>query len=89
MMREDSIEYLLSAMDRHQEAWKALQASLITRAKLQAYTESQYDEVVLLAKEGLEFIIKLQAGDTISAEWVAARDNLVARAQRLILDPDT
>jgi hypothetical protein len=63
-----------------------LRDMLITRARLEDYTETQYAALVELAREGMAVLASVQAGDTIAPEWVAQRDEVVRRAERFLSD---
>lgn len=65
---------------------RMLQESIILRAQLQEVTELQYNALVQLAREGVEFLQDCQSGDVITNEWIAKRNDLVRRAQLLIQD---
>ncbi len=62
---------------------------LVNQADIQAYTENLYNQLVALAYEGIAFLNELQEGQVITREWIVRRDELIRRAERLILDaPD-
>jgi hypothetical protein len=84
--RELTVHQTLAEMRRLDEQLQCLQESLILRAQLQEVTELQYNSLLQLAKEGIEFLQNCHAGDIVTAEWIARRDNLVERAQMLIQD---
>jgi hypothetical protein len=86
--KEDSmsVDQIVAEMERHEVAQEALQRALITRAQLQAWSEQQYNDLVELAKEGIEFFSEAQVGDVVTADWIEQRDELVARARRFIID---
>jgi hypothetical protein len=84
--RELTVNQTLVEMRRLDEQLQCLQESLILRAQLQEVTELQYNTLVQLAKEGIEFLQRCQAGDIVTAEWIARRNDLVERAQMLIQD---
>ena len=66
---------------------------LVTRARLEHYTETQYAALVELAREWMGVLASVQAGETITPEWIARRDDVVKRAGRFLSDvplsPDT
>jgi hypothetical protein len=84
--RDLSVKQVLAEMSKHYKALDELQEMLITRAQLQEYTEEQFNALAMLAKEGVELVGRFREGDVIDAEWIATRDSLVGRAQRLIQD---
>ena len=84
--RELTVNQTLAEMRRLNEHLQHLQESLILRAQLQEVTELQYNSLVQLAKEGIEFLQSCHAGDIVTAEWIARRNELVERAQMLIQD---
>jgi hypothetical protein len=89
MARQDqTVEQIISALRSHQKESTALQESLFTRARLQEYTETQFNELALVARDGIELVQKLEEGDVVSADWIARRDELVKLARRLIQDAD-
>jgi hypothetical protein len=85
MKRQDQpVDEILKRMKRHQDALNALREILVTRVKLQYYTETQFNELLALAREGMALLDRYNVGDVIGPEWIAERDTLVERAQRLI-----
>lgn len=84
MEKDLGIDQVLAEISKHQAALADLQDILVTHARLQAYTEHQYDELVLLAYEGIAFLNALKVGDVIDQEWCEARDVLLERARKLI-----
>ncbi|HZR41748.1 MAG TPA: hypothetical protein VFB12_16630 [Ktedonobacteraceae bacterium] len=86
--KEDSlsVDQIVVEIERHKVALEALQRALITRAQLQAWSEKQYNDLVELAKEGIEFFSEAQVGDVVTTDWIEQRDELVARARRFIID---
>ena len=84
MEKDLGIDQVLAEINKHRAALVDLQDILVTHARLQAYTEYQYDELVLLAYEGIAFLNALKAGDVINQEWCEARDILLDRARKLI-----
>jgi len=89
MTRQDqTVEQMISALRSHQKESASLQDSLFTRARLQEYTEIQFNELANVAREGIELVQKLQKGDIVSEDWIARRDELVDLARRLIQDVD-
>jgi hypothetical protein len=85
MAKDLGIDQVLAEISNHRAALAELQDILVTHARLQAYTERQYDELVVLAHEGILFVNALKVGDVIDQEWCEARDNLLERARKLIL----
>jgi hypothetical protein len=63
-----------------------LSQEVVTRADLQAYTEDLYNQLVSLAYEGMDFLRNTELGQVISPEWIIKRDELINRAERLVLD---
>jgi hypothetical protein len=86
MEKDPSVDQILAAIQKQQEESMELLELLADHARLQAYTEHQYDLLVELAHEGIGFLLELNAGDVISETYLAKRDELVGRAQRLLLD---
>jgi hypothetical protein len=84
--RELTVNQTLAEIKRLNEHLQRLQESLILRAQLQEVTELQYNALVQLAKEGIEFLQGCRAGDIVTAEWITRRNDLVERAQMLIQD---
>jgi hypothetical protein len=88
--RDLTIKQTLTELKRHQAILDQLHETLVTRALLQEYTEEQYNALVMLAKEGMDFLSDCHRGDVIDDAWLVVRDDLLMRAQRLIQDaPDT
>jgi hypothetical protein len=87
MVKEDSsVDSIIEAIIEHEQELEKLRSYLVTRAKLLGYTERQYDALLKLGVEGIEFLSGPQAGDVITEEWLAKRQDIVQRAQRLIAD---
>jgi hypothetical protein len=84
--RDLTVKQTLAELKRHQAVLDHLHESLVTRAQLQEYTEEQYNALVMLTKEGMDFLSACQRGDVIDDVWLAVRDDLLRRAQRLIQD---
>jgi hypothetical protein len=84
--RDLTVNQSIAEIKRHQQVIDTLQESLQLRAHLQEVTEIQYNKLVQLAKEGIEFLLYCQVGDVITPEWIAQRDDLARRAQELIQD---
>ncbi|HLZ59333.1 MAG TPA: hypothetical protein VKR06_20510 [Ktedonosporobacter sp.] len=84
--QDQPLDAILASMKKHQEALLALQDLLVTRAKLQSYTEKQFNDLAQVAREGIELVGKVQAGDVVQPDWIAERDTLVNSARRLISD---
>ncbi|QBD78557.1 hypothetical protein EPA93_22195 [Ktedonosporobacter rubrisoli] len=85
-MKEGTTQQLLNSMFRIQKEWEEHFNELVTRAQLQAITESMYNELVRVARESIELLTQVQPGDTIPKEWGTKRDELVARAKEFIID---
>lgn len=81
-----SIDEILSAILAQQEQRDVLRDMLVTRAKLEDYTETQYAALVELAREWMDVLVSLQAGETIAPDWIARRDDLARRAGRFLSD---
>ncbi len=89
MAKQDlAVEQILATIKKQQEALNALQDSLYMRARLQEYTEIQFNELVRVARRGIECVQKLEKGEVVSAEWIAEREEIVELARRLIQDED-
>lgn len=87
MIKEDSsVDSIIGAIIEHEQELERLRSFLVIRAKLLGYTERQYDALLKLGMEGIEFLSGPQSGDVITEEWLARRQDLVQRAQRLIAD---
>ncbi|HLI88651.1 MAG TPA: hypothetical protein VKV37_08160 [Ktedonobacteraceae bacterium] len=80
------VSQIQAEIRKHLAALNALQEALITRAKLQEYTELQFDALAKVAREGIAFVNAVREGDTIGPEWIARRDELAGRARRIIED---
>jgi hypothetical protein len=83
---EMTIDEILAAVRAQQAQRDALRDMLVTRAKLENYTETQYAALVELAREWMDVLASVQAGETITPEWIARRDDVVRRAGRFLLD---
>ena len=83
---EMSMDQILAVMDKHKMLWENLQEELITRARLQGISEKQYDLCVNLLKESMDFVRILQAGQIVTEQQMARRNELLRQAHRLIVD---
>ena len=83
---ELTVKQTLVEIQRLNEQSQHLQETIVLRAQLQEVTEVQYNLLVQLAKEGIEFLQSCRVNDLITSEWTARRDDLVERAQTLIRD---
>jgi len=81
-----TVNQLLDEMKSSQEMLSILQEALILRAELRQITEMQYDMLIELAKEGIEFLSHSHRGDIIGHEWISKRNELIERAQLLVQD---
>jgi CHAD domain-containing protein len=89
MARQDqTVEQMISALRSLQKESTSLQDSLFTRARLQEYTEIQFNELASVVRDGIELVQRLKKGDVVSEDWIARRDELVDLARRLIQDID-
>lgn len=84
--QDQPVELIIAAIKKQQEQLNALQESLTTRARLQEYTEKQFNALADVARGGIELVERLHIGDTVTQEWVNRRNELVAEARRLIQD---
>ena len=85
-MEEKSVKQILAEIHEQLKPISELSVSIVMQAELQSYSENLYNQLVQLAYEGIGFLEEFKAGDVVSEEWIAKRDDIVARAQRLILD---
>ena len=84
--RDLTVQQTVETMQHLHAQMAQLQESLILRVQLQEITETQYEALVQLAREGIAFLQSCQAGTIVTAEWIAQREDLIARAQALIAD---
>lgn len=85
-MEDKTVKQLVAEIQQQLKPISELSASIIVQAELQSYTEDLYNQLVQIAYEGIEFLAQLEVGQVITTDWLARRDELVGRAQRLILD---
>jgi hypothetical protein len=83
-LQEDSIAFL----QKQQEVEIALLEALVTRTRLQEYTERQFNELVQVAREGIDLVMTVKEGESVGPEWIERRNELVGMAQRLIQDTE-
>ncbi|MBE3560875.1 MAG: hypothetical protein IMW89_16895 [Ktedonobacteraceae bacterium] len=90
-----TVEQILTEMQKVQEAMQKLQTTyntylqtLITRARMQEYTENQYNTLLQIAKAGTEMVLKLKEGDIVSAEWEARSHELARQATKLVQESE-
>lgn len=89
-MEKKAVRLILSEIHQQMKSVAELSDTLITQAELQSYTEDLYNQLVQIAYEGIAFLKQLEVGQFVTEEIVIARDELIARAERLILDaPDS
>src|SRR2546421_185209 len=86
LMEDKTTRQLITDIVRLLKPVSELSQEIVTRADLQAYTEDLYNQLVSLAYEGMDFLRNMELGQIISPEWVTKRDELLNRAERLILD---
>ena len=86
MTEDKTTSQLLADIVRLLKPVSELSQEIATRADLQAYTENLYNQLVSLAYEGMDFLRNMELGQMISPEWIIKRDELLNRAERLILD---
>jgi hypothetical protein len=82
--QSQNTDELLATMKKYQEALQALEQTLTRRAREQYAVEQQYNSLVKLAKDGIEFVCRCQVGDVISEDWMVQRDELLVRAHELV-----
>ncbi len=85
-MDDKVVKQLILEIHQQLKPISELSASVVVRAELQSYTEDLYNQLVQLAYEGIEFLAQLEVGQVVDANLLARRDELVARAQRMVLD---
>lgn len=85
-MEDRTVRQLVSEIQQQLKPISELSASVIVQAELQAYTEDLYNQLVQIAYEGIEFLDQLEMGQVVTADLLMRRDELVGRAQHLILD---
>ena len=85
-MEKKSVELMLSDIHQLMKSVSELSETIITQAELQSYTEDLYNQLVQVAYDGITFMLSFQVGQVITSEMLATRDELVQRAQRLIMD---
>ncbi|HEY4036328.1 MAG TPA: hypothetical protein VGL94_20405 [Ktedonobacteraceae bacterium] len=86
MIEDKTTSQLLADMVQMLKPVSEISQEVVTRADLQAYTENLYNQLVSLAYEGIDFLRNTELEQVISPEWIAERDELVVRAERLVLD---
>ncbi|GLV58358.1 hypothetical protein KDH_51910 [Dictyobacter sp. S3.2.2.5] len=85
-MEEKSVGEILLEIHQSLKPLAELSAAIITQAELQAYTENLYNQLVQVAYDGISYLKTLEVGQTVTQEMLDERDELLARAHRLILD---
>jgi hypothetical protein len=86
LIEDKTTSQLLADMVQMLKPVSEISQEVVTRADLQAYTENLYNQLVSLAYEGIDFLRNTELEQVISPEWIAERDELVVRAERLVLD---
>lgn len=85
-MEKKSVEQMLAEIHQLMKSVSELSETIITQAELQSYTEDLYNQLIQVAYDGIAFVLSFQVGQVITSEMLATRDELVQRAQHLILD---
>ena len=85
-MEDKTVRQIISEIQQQLKPISELSASVIVQAELQSYTEDLYNQLVQITYEGIEFLTQLEVGQVVTADLLARRDELVGRAQHLILD---
>jgi hypothetical protein len=85
MDQKTSKEYL-AEIARLLQPVSELSRHLVTQADIQIYTESLYNQLVALMYESMELLGQMQEGQIVTSGWIAQRDDLIRRAEKLILD---
>lgn len=83
---DQPVERVLAAIKKQQEQLNSLQETLATRARLQEYTEKQFNALADVARDAIELGERLHTGDTVTQEWITRRDELIVIARRLLQD---
>jgi hypothetical protein len=86
MMEDKTTTQLLADIVQLLKPVSELSQEIVTRADLQGYTENLYNQLVSVAYEGLDFLRNTELEQVISPEWIIKRDEIVVRAERLVLD---
>jgi hypothetical protein len=86
MMEDRTTRQLLADILGLLKPVSELSQEIVTRADLQSYTEDLYNQLVSVAYEGMDFLRNIELGQVISSEWLIKRDELLNRAERLLLD---
>jgi Ran GTPase-activating protein (RanGAP) involved in mRNA processing and transport len=73
MIKELTVGQTVEEIRKIRGRYDELEKSLILRAQLQQVTEIEYNHLVQLAKEGIEFLERCQAGDVVDAEWIRSQ----------------
>ncbi len=85
-MEDKTVKQIISEIQQQLKPISELSASVIVQAELQSYTEDLYNQLVQITYEGIDFLAQLEMGQVVTADLLARRDELVGRAQHLILD---
>jgi hypothetical protein len=85
-VEKKSVEQMLAEIHQLMKSVSELSETIITQAELQSYTEDLYNQLIQVAYDGIAFVLSFQVGQVITSEMLATRDELVQRAQHLILD---
>ena len=83
---DQPVERILAAIKKQHEQLNALQETVNTRARLQEYTEKQFNALVDVVRDAIELGERLHVGDVVTQEWITRRDELIVMARRLIQD---
>ena len=74
------VNQILYQMKRSDETRIALEKALVEKALQQECVEARYDDLVALARRGIDFLNQVHEGDVLTREWIAESQKLVALA---------
>ena len=78
------LNQILYQIRRADEIKRLMEGMLVERASQQECFEVRYNELVMVAGMGIDFLRTVQEGETLTTEWVAEAHGLAANALHLI-----
>jgi ribA/ribD-fused uncharacterized protein len=87
VMEDLTVAQIIAQMKEIEAQSKELHEEMIlVRIKLLDITQSRYNKLVEIAREGIKFLQNCQAGDVADAAWIKQRDELIGRIRIYIID---
>lgn len=86
MIKEMTVNETVEAIKQVRVQHDALAIRLILRAQLQLVTEIDFDNLLQVIREGIEFLESCQKGKVIDEEWISKCDLFFQKVRQYTLD---